>query len=159
MASGLAKDDWEVVVTNIIHILKPGGAIQWTEADFLHSAYLRGGLDSIPRTIEYVGQRFHAGIAHRLQYGFSTLPMILRQKGLCDTFQDVVASDRVSETREALTRASYNGIFGWAHKMLIENAASPWPLQETTELREKVEEEIKGGCYCRFEIYVTIGFV
>lgn len=158
MVSGLEKDDWEVVAANASHLLKPGGAIQWAEADFLGSAYLRGGSETIPRALEHVGRRFHVGMGHRLRYGYSTLPAALELQGLCHVLQDIVASDRVPETREALTRVSYDGIFGWAHKLHDENLAGAWTLQEIEDLKAKIEKEIKGGGYCRYEIYVTMGF-
>jgi len=73
-------------------------------------------------------------------------------------FQDRVASDRVPESREALTRVSYDGIFGWAHKSRVRDAPGAWTVEEIEELRTKSEKEIKLGCYCRYDIYVTIGF-
>ncbi len=76
MASGLEQDGWKVVTANAIQLLKPGGALQWAEADFLQSSYLRGSLITIPSTLQHVGKRFHEGIGHRLQYGYSTLPKI-----------------------------------------------------------------------------------
>ena len=158
MVSGLEKDDWVVVARNAIQLLKPGGVVQWAEADFVHSSYLRGGLDTTPRSLELVGRHFHEGMNYRLQYGYSTLPKILEQQGLCDVVQDIVASDRIAETRQALTRVSYAGIFGWAYKLLSKNVSGAWTPQEIEELREKCEEEISLGAYCRYEIYVTIGF-
>ncbi|KAL8786744.1 MAG: hypothetical protein Q9195_008078 [Heterodermia aff. obscurata] len=158
MVSGLEKDDWEVVAANARQLLKPGGAIQWAEADFLRSAYLRSGLQGTPRALQHVGRRFHEGLGHRLQFGYSTLPIVLQQHGFFNVFQDVVASDRVPETREALTRASYDGIFGWAHKLRIAKVVGAWTLDEVEELEAKTKEEIDSGCYCRYEIHVTIGF-
>ena len=158
MVTGLEKEDWEVVTVNALQLLKPGGAIQWAEGDFPNSAYLRGGSDTTPRSLEHVGRRFHEGIGHRLQYGHSTLPAIFEQQRLREVFQDIVVSDRLSETREDITRISYDGIFGWAHRMHIKGAPGAWTLQEIKELRRKCEGEIIAGGYCRFEIYVTIGY-
>jgi len=158
LMSAMEKDDWEVVAANAVRLLKPGGAIQWAEGDFLHSAYLRSGSETGPKNLEHVAQRFHEGIGHRLQYGHSTLPAIFEQQGLRGVFQDIVASDRISETRKNITRISYDGIFGWANQMHIKGAPGAWTLQEIKELRRKCEEEILAGGYCRFEIYVTIGY-
>ena len=158
MVSGLEKDDWDVVAANAIQLLKPGGAIQWAEAGFLQAAYLRGKASTTPRALEHVGHRFHEGMGHRLRHGYSALPTIFEHKGLRNVFQDIVASDRVSETRQALTQASYDGIFGWALKMQANSAPGAWTMEEVEELTGKCEEEIRGGCYCRFEMYVTIGF-
>lgn len=158
MVSGLEKDEWEIVAANALQLLKPGGAIQWAEADFLGSRYLRSGLQGTPRALQHVGRRFQEGISHRLQFGYSTLPVVLEQQGFHNIFQDVVASDRVPETREALTRASYDGIFGWAHMLRMRNVDGAWTLDEIEELKAKTKEEIDSGCYCRYEIYVTIGF-
>lgn len=158
LVTGMEKDDWEVVTSNALQLLKPGGAIQWAEADFLHSAYLRGGSDTAPKTLEHVGRRFHEGIGHRLQYGYSTLPAIFERQALRGVFQDIVASDRIPETRENITRISYDGIYGWAHQMRIKGAPGAWTVQEIKDLRKKCDEEIMAGGYCRFEIYVTIGY-
>jgi SAM-dependent methyltransferase len=46
LMSAMEKDDWEVVAANAVRLLKPGGAIQWAEGDFLHSAYLRSGSET-----------------------------------------------------------------------------------------------------------------
>ena len=101
-----------MVAANALRLLKPGESIQWAEADFLGSEYLRNGLQGSSRALQYVGRRFQEGLGHRLQFGYSTLPVVLEQQGFQDVFQDVVASDRVPETREALTRVSHDGIFG-----------------------------------------------
>lgn len=157
MVLGMEKQDWEVVAANAIQLLKPGGAIQWAEGNFLHCAYLRGS-NTIPKNMEHVGRRFHEVIGHHLLYGHSTLPAIFKQQGLHGVFQDIVASDRVPETREDITKISFDGIFGWAHQMHIKAAPGAWTPQEIKKLERKCEEEIVAGGYCRFEMYVTIGY-
>ena len=158
MVTGLEKDDWEVVTANALQLLKPGGAVQWAEADFLHAVFLRNGMQGTSPALQHVGRRFHEGIGHRLQFGYSTLPVVLEQQGFHDVFQQVVASDRLPETREALTRVSYDGIFGWAHQLRIKKIAGTWTLDEIEELEARTNEEIVLGSYSRYDIYVTIGF-
>lgn len=158
LVSGMDKDDWAVVTANAIQLLKPGGAIQWIEADFLQSKILSSCAGTTPEALEYVGRRFHEGMGHRLRYGHCTLPALFEQQALLGVFQDFVQSDRVPETREALTRVSYEGIFGWAYQVSQKGVPGAWTLDEIERLRKKCEDELTTGGYCKYTITVTVGY-
>jgi hypothetical protein len=158
MVSGIDEADWEVVAAHARSLLKPGGAIQWTEADFINSSYLRSSNMRAPDALKQVGKYFHQGLGYRLKHGHSELPAILAQQKFSMISQDILGSDRLLETRSDLTRISYAGIFGWAYQMYRKRTSRSWTPEEIKGLERRCEVEITEGSYCRFDIYVTIGF-
>ncbi|OTB07252.1 hypothetical protein M426DRAFT_8979 [Hypoxylon sp. CI-4A] len=157
IVAGMLPDEWSSVVKNLTKLLKPGGFIQWEEGDFISLRYYRGHVDAPGDTIRTLGGKFVGALRERFQYGWNTLPGQMREAGLDPVISDVVSSDRVPETREGLTLASIRGSFNWARWMIERKTPDAMPIEEVEQLEKKAYEELKTGCYVRFDIHVAVG--
>lgn len=158
MAAGIAPTEWELVVQNIIHLVKPGGAVQWEECNWADVQHIRGGIDSSVYTARLMGSRFKNALKDKFSYGWKILPHIFKSKGLTQVEEDILSSDRVVETRNALTRNGMQAIFSWSRLLSSRNADKSLPMDELDKLEAEAARDIESGCYVRFDIHVMLGF-
>jgi len=158
IVAGIKPSEWEVVVSNIVQLLKPGGAIQWEECNFAAVQHLRGGVMSSVHTARDMGGRFREALKDMFSHGWNILPQLFEGAGLEDVENDIVSSDRVAETRKAFTRNGMQAIFGWARLISSRNAPGSSPMDEIDRLEREAERDIESGCYVRFDIHVALGF-
>jgi hypothetical protein len=79
----MEPDDWELVLRNMLQLLKPGGAIQWEEPAFSQVQLLRGEPSSMTATMTRLSLMFRSGpLQQRFSHGWSTLPAIMEKCGL-----------------------------------------------------------------------------
>ncbi|KAB8294168.1 hypothetical protein EYC80_009608 [Monilinia laxa] len=134
IAAGIAPSEWELVVQNIIQLLKPGGAVQWEECNWADVQHLRGGVQSSVYTAQLMGARFKIGLKDKFSYGWKTLPQIFENKGLVRIEKDIVSSDRVFDTRAALTRNGMQAIFSWSRLLSSRNSKGSFSVDELDRL-------------------------
>ncbi|TGO47635.1 hypothetical protein BCON_0269g00010 [Botryotinia convoluta] len=158
MAAGIAPAEWELVVQNIIYLLKPGGAVQWEECNWADVQHIRGGIDSSVYTARLMGSRFKNALKDKFSYGWKILPQIFDSKGLIQIEEDILSSDRVVETRTALTRNGMQAIFSWSRLLSSRNAAGSLQMDELDLLESEAARDIESGCYVRFDVHVMLGF-
>ena len=158
LAAGIAPAEWEPAVRNIIKLLKPGGAIQWTECNWAGVQHLRGGTHSSIRSARFMGIQFKEGLKDKFSHGWNVLPKIFCDAGLIDVDEDVVSSDRVVETRKALTENGMQAIFAWARLVSSRSVEGSLPMDELRKLEIEAYKDIENGCYVRFNVHVIIGF-
>lgn len=82
----------------------------------------------------------------------------MRSAGLVRVDEDIVSSDRDVETREALTANGMLAIFAWAKLMSARGMPGSSPMDELKKLEAQAYENIRSGCYVRFDIYIALGF-
>jgi ubiquinone/menaquinone biosynthesis C-methylase UbiE len=150
--------DWDVAVRNLNRLLKPGGALQWEECNFADVQHLRGSTGSSVSAARFMGSLFREGLKEKLSHGWSTLPQIMGSAGLVRVDEDIVSSDRVVETREALTANGMVAIFGWAKLMSQRGMPRSCPMDELKRLEDQVHKDVKSGCYVRFDVHIALGF-
>ena len=153
LVGGFDKDDWKVATQKTIQLLKPGGAIQWEEANFPDAQHLRsGGKHTSAKTFWKVLSGIQQGLMHRFKWGYNILPDIFQELGLTHVETDEVSSDRVVATRRPLAETSAAGAMGWAKK------AGKFSQQEIEELERELKKEVADGAHSRYDIWVAIGF-
>lgn len=153
LVAAMDKDDWEVVTRNVLALLKPGGAIQWEEANFPASKRYRGGgagttIDAVVRMFAIL-QRM---LSDKFRYGWSTLPGIFKGLGMANVTSDVVSSDRVAETRQGLAMVSLSAVYS------VAKARALVDRQVLEAWNDEAREEIEAGAYNRYDIHVAVGF-
>lgn len=154
----MAPDEWEPAVRNLATLLKPGGFLQWEEGDFLHAPYLRSGAAPTGCDVSYaLLQAFRDGLNERFSYGWSTLSSYMRAAGLAPVVTDVVASDRLPETRARTTTNLMNLAVSWAQLMAQRGAPGAKTAEELDYAEGKVWEEIQSGFYVSYNIHVAYG--
>lgn len=158
----MSGDDWKTVAQNVCMLLKPGGAIQWTESNFMQLyPALRGSSDprsTSARLSTYVRTWLDLpGFAWRERLaasssGWSSLPHIFRDLGFQHVEDDVVSSDRLGEEGRKLGTE-------------IEMAAYASSFQlagmsdgEIEAIRKPAEAEAGNGAYVRWDVHIVRGF-
>ncbi|KAL8728065.1 MAG: hypothetical protein Q9166_005665, partial [cf. Caloplaca sp. 2 TL-2023] len=157
LTAAMAKStDWDIAVGNILPLLKPGGALQWEEGNFAQGRHLRGNEQSSVSAARYMGTIFRESLLDTFSYGWSTLPHIMRAVGFLGVDEDIVSSDRIVETRKALTQNGMRAILAWAKKM--DHDTLGFPVEKLREFETQAERDIESGCYVRFDIHIVMGF-
>lgn len=158
LAAAMEPSDWEPVVRNMLQLLKPGGAIQWVEPAFSQVQHVRGRANSRTATMRKLQGMFQSGpLKERFSHGWSTLPEIMEKCGL-RVETDVVSSDRVIETRRALTENGLVALLGFARMMATKQAPGAMSMAQIEETEDAAMKEIESGCYCRYDVHTAIGF-
>ena len=158
LAAAMSPPDWGLTVRNLMLLLKPGGALQWEECNFAGVQHLRGRSDSTVYAARRIGRLFRDALHEKFSYGWSTLPTEMTKAGLIDVEEDIVSSDRATDTREALTSNGMSAMFGWARLMSKSNSPGALSTSELEVLELQAFEDIRSGCYVRFDIHVALGF-
>lgn len=157
LAAGVDSSEWPLVVSNAVRLLKSGGWLQWTECNWASARCLKGELGSRIDVSERWRKGFADALGERFSSSFSTLAENMRSAGLGSVSIDVVSSDRVTETRERMTRNNMKAVMAWAAMMIERGSIGSVTLDEFAGEESKVEEEIQTGCYVRYDVYTVIG--
>ncbi|KAL6720638.1 hypothetical protein ACLMJK_002563 [Lecanora helva] len=158
LTAAMNPQDWTKAVSNIVMLLKPGGAIQWGEGNFAHVSHLRGEVTSTISAARSMGILFRDALNEKFSYGWNTLPQIMLDLGLMQVEEDIVSSDRLAETREAMTVNGMVAIFDWARSMSRRGSPASLSMEDLSVLEKQAYEDIKSGCYVRFNMHVVFGF-
>ena|SRR5579871_1856351 len=162
LIAGISGDDWKTVTQNVCMLLKPGGAIQWTEGDFaqLYPA-LRGSsnprhtsarLNTYVRTwLDLPGFAWRERLAASPS-GWSSIPHIFRDLGFQDVEDDVVSSDRLGEEGRRLGTQIEMGVY--ASSFQVAGLSD----DEIEAIRKPAEEDVINGAYLRWDLHVIREF-
>lgn len=162
-----SDDVWKATLKNLVDLVKPGGVLQWTEGCFKDLQIVSG--DSGDSSS---GNVFREA---RLQsWGFRNMPegimqtvalaQWFREEGrLADVTEDLVASDRLPETRKEFTMLTHGAIFTVMKTRLkemreggkVEEGA--WTLEEVEQKEKDALREIDAGAYVKFDIQAIVG--
>nr|OQO31719.1 hypothetical protein B0A51_01067 [Rachicladosporium sp. CCFEE 5018] len=161
---GLPAGTWETACTNLFKLLKPGGWLQWEEANFGNlsvlqsspSAYeIRNSTDAFRRAI--VSEIDGRGVGFR---DVARLDSIFGAAGFEDVRQDLLASDRVLETRKGFSLAVVGAMRGMM-KMVssADEKGSRWREggDEWEQLNRTEEAMTREEIYYRAEFMVVTG--
>ncbi|KAF7909156.1 hypothetical protein EAE99_011526 [Botrytis elliptica] len=146
------------MVQNLLKLLKPGGAIQWKECNWMETQYYRSDIDLSVQAARSMCARFKEAMKDNFSYGWNILPRIYEEFGMGDVVEDIISSDRIVETRAAMARNAMDAIFGWARLVSSRNLAGSLSAEELIRLEREVERQIASGCYVRYDVHVVLGF-
>ncbi|KAG8167483.1 hypothetical protein KVR01_003172 [Diaporthe batatas] len=151
LVAAMLPGDWPGVVSNVARLVKPGGWVQWEECDMAGTKYLRGGEASKVDAVRQIGRMFLDALHENLSHGWNTLSDDMRAAGLMPIPIDCVSTDRLPNTRAKMTANGMRAVISWIRKTgAIRN-------EELEQIERQVYENIRSGCYCRFEVYVHCG--
>ena len=71
---------------------------------------------------------------------------------------DVVSSDRVVDTRRALTENGLVALLGFARMLAAKQAPGAISTAQIQEMEGAAIREIESGCYVRYDVHTAIGF-
>lgn len=158
LAAAMEPEDWAKAVSHAKMLLKPGGAIQWTEGDFSNVKHLRGAAVSSTSAARSMGVLFRDALRGKFLHGWSNLSCIMQEEFFEGVEEDIISSDRVPDTRKAMTANGMIAIFDWARRMSARGAPGSKSTGELSVLEKEVDNDIQSGCYVRFDVYVVLGF-
>ena len=151
---------WESTLRNVLTLLKPGGAIQWTEGNFLEARGFRGvseastGGHALTR-----GQRqFNATLVKRFKWCYPEWTELFEGAGLQRVEEDVLSTDRLVEQRPEFTEIGIGAVYGALANLAKTGGEGYWGVEEVKEARERALEDRKSGAYLRWDLNVTVGF-
>lgn len=154
----LPPDDWISVAKHAVQLLKPGGALQWIEGNFIQAMTV---LQSTPETktaaATQVMTKAISSMPH-LNWFVTNLPRVLKDVGFADVIPNVMSTDRVAEDRKEISHIASgagHGILRMMSKNGVEEAPS---ATETERLVEEMKTEIDGGAYLRVDLWQFVAF-
>lgn len=157
LITAILPEEWGSVVRNLVTLLRPGGFIQWEECEFLNAEYLASRPGARLEKTRYVGDLFRAAQWERFKKGWNTLPQEMRDAGLTAVVSEAVPSDRDPETRESITTSILSLCFTWARMMRERGAPGAMSADELDVLQREVADEIRSGCYFKYNIHIACG--
>lgn len=157
LAAAMGADEWAPVVRNVARLLRPGGWLQWEECDFAGVKHFRGREGAHVDAARRLGRAFRDGLLARFEHGWNTLPGDMHDAGLAPVTSDMVSSDRLPETRERITANGMRAILAWAQLMTSKAVPGSMSAEELQKAERDAYEDIRSGCYVRFDIYVACG--
>lgn len=155
LSMGLLESDWPFVVANLSRLLKPGGALQWEECNFLASTQQGFYPESTFGAVHMIEKLLLDTFAPHFTVGYNTLPDEMKSAGLIEIETDIVGSDRVKSTLGPYTANSMCVCFQWARSG---KDPVPWNEEELVDLERQAFRDIASGGYVRFDIHVNWGF-
>ncbi|KAI0971599.1 hypothetical protein F4678DRAFT_433473 [Xylaria arbuscula] len=156
LVAAMRPEDWEPAVRNFSSILRPGGYLQWEECDFLGAEWLPGNPGASVDKMKHLGYTFRAALHDQLNHGWNTLPQHMQAAGLVSIVTDVASSDRDFKAREIYATSALTLFLNWAHLMIERGATGPM-FNDLRDLEKAARQEIKSGCYFKFNIHVACG--
>ena len=159
LTMGLAGRDWQTCASNVMSLLKPGGWVQWEEADFpgmdvlqnVSGASRAACKKALQGVIE--GYRVHGKLGGEAR----KLGEIVQAAGYEQCEEDVVGSDRVADCRTAFTVVNKGAAVGLLN-FVAKDPGSGWTSDRVEELSRLCDEEIKDDkVYWRVDLHVAIG--
>ncbi|KAI9722764.1 MAG: hypothetical protein M1828_004460 [Chrysothrix sp. TS-e1954] len=155
LVAALDAHEWETVARNCVQLLKPGGHIQWDEANFARARQaLRGEVDSTVADLNRLNEVFPEVLRARFEHGWSDLARVFSELGLQDVQVDLVSSDRLLEHRHTATRNTVAAIWSLLRDMETKMGKTIVPEDKLKELMEGVEKDVRSGAYIRYDIHV-----
>jgi hypothetical protein len=151
---------WESTLKNVMTLLKPGGAIQWTEGNFWSARGYRGS-NSTSSAGHYLtkGQlKMNGHLNERFGFNFPDFDTLFTDAGLQDVESDVSSTDRLPEQRQAFTEIGVGAVFGALKNMASTKTAGYWTEEEVDSNKLRAVEDMQSGAYLRWDIHVSIGF-
>jgi SAM-dependent methyltransferase len=151
---------WESTLKNVMTLLKPGGAIQWTEGNFWTARGYRGSnsTSSVGHYLTKGQLKMNGHLKERFGFNFPDFDALFTGAGLQDVESDLLSTDRLPEQRQAFTEIGVGAVFGALKNMAGTKTEGYWTEEEVDSNKLKAVDDMQSGAYLRWDINVNIGF-
>lgn len=151
---------WQRVLANLLALLKPGGAICWTEGDFLVARGFRGeaGTSSAGHELTRGQLQLNNTLIRRFGYSFPSFQTLFEDGGLQRVSEDVLSTDRDPAQRGEFTDLGIGAVFGGLRNLAKVKEDGYWDEQEVERRKELAQGDRENGAYLRWDIHVGVGF-
>lgn len=134
VVAGMKAADWKLIIENLLSMLKPGGYLQWGEADLTRPLVLRNGND--PASFKFLPdlmKKWEVALSQRDLSGPRRLAGLITSAGGSEVSVDLFSSDRLPEVRSASTLNYVKAVLG--------SGVS----EDTETILRGVEEDVAAG--------------
>ncbi|KAJ4362147.1 hypothetical protein N0V95_001495 [Ascochyta clinopodiicola] len=151
---------WKAVLDNVLTLLKPGGAICWTEGNFLVARGFRGNAPSSTpgHHLTRAQVQLNSTLEKRFGYSFPSLAKLFEAAGLTGVEEDVLSTDRLPEQRGEFTDLGIGAVFGGLGNLARVGGEGYWDKEEVERRRGLAVGDRESGAYLRWDIHVGVGF-
>nr|OQO22414.1 hypothetical protein B0A51_09822 [Rachicladosporium sp. CCFEE 5018] len=150
---GLVGEQWHTTARNLLAMLKPGGFLQWEEADFAHPIYHSGSDDDTTCSALETLTNHALAVSQptgRLLDESTRLPGFLGLAGFVEVEERVVGSDAVPEWRERFMRIGIKAFGGILRISKFDEGAR-------VRLVKEAEKAVDEGAWGETKFHVVIG--
>lgn len=153
-------DVWQRVLANILTLLKPGGAIVWTEGNFLVARGFRGAQKKSTAGHHLTrGQlQLNNTLIKRFGYSFPSFSKLFEDAGLQGVEEDVLSTDRDPQQRGEFTDLGIGAVFGGLRNLAKVREEGYWDESEVERRKALAQKDRESGAYLRWDIHVGVGF-
>ena len=154
------EDVWRRVLDNILTLLKPGGAISWTEGNFLVARGFRGAEKASTSGHHLTtGQlQLNNTLIRRFGYSFPSFTKLFEDAGLEGVDEDVLSTDRLPEQRGDFTDLGIGAVFGGLRNLAKVREEGYWDEGEVERRKALAVGDRESGAYLRWDIHIGVGF-
>ena len=139
LIAALQSADWDVVMHNVVQLLKPGGMVQWYESDYGNFRCLRNNPEYVRYTaIPKLLEKFKSIMGDRLTAPGHRLPEVAVAR-LENVELDIHSTDRVPETRAQWMSQAVIALLAWAENN------SGWSAEELDQVKSGIKIDIDNG--------------
>ncbi|KAF2876998.1 S-adenosyl-L-methionine-dependent methyltransferase [Massariosphaeria phaeospora] len=157
----MGRGVWESTLRNVLTLLKPGGAIQWTEGNFLVARGFRGAAPASTggHWLSRAQAQMNNTLVNRFGFNFPDFTQLYADAGLERVEEDVLSTDRLPEQRPDFTEIGSGAVLGALKNLAGAGGDGCWDEAKVEECREKARVDAESGAYLRWDIHVTVGFL
>ena len=155
----LNSKGWITVAQNIFKLLKPGGYLQWFESDFPNIKALQSDPQIGSEATYALRDAFFELQREEDRAQPDAVNPSLKRNVLSAGFEnvreDVIASDRVAETRKEHSMTGLRAVYGGTLNSITKKGGG-WVHDEkwVEEMYQKAVKEAEGGVYLRWDMHV-----
>lgn len=151
---------WQRVLNNVLTLLKPGGALCWTEGNFLVARGFRGSQRDATAGHDLTRAQLQLNntLIRRFGYSFPSLQKLFEEAGLQDVDEDVLSTDRLPELRGEFTDLGIGAVFAGLGNLAKVKEEGGWDEEEVQRRRTLAVRDRESGAYLRWDIHVGVGF-
>ncbi|CAO2657598.1 Nn.00g037240.m01.CDS01 [Neocucurbitaria sp. VM-36] len=151
---------WKETLTNILALLKPGGAITWTEGNFLVARGFRGAgkKSTAGHALTAAQIQLNSTLVKRFGYSFPDFKELFEGAGLKDVQTDVISTDRLVEMRREFTEIAVGAVLGGLKNLAKAGTEGYWSEEEVEARGQEAVADMESGAYLRWDILVAVGF-
>lgn len=158
---GLTGEDWNTVARNAMQLLKPGGYLQWCEADFENMDMLqtKGGSSRVAHEELFGFIREMMRKHGKLAGDVNRLGETVRKAGFQDCSEDLVSSDRWPNMRRESSDIEHAAVVSIARAFVANLKDEHTRTEQDVEnLCRRCDEEVaESEPYWRWNIKVVVG--
>ena len=151
---------WESTLRNALTLLKPGGAIQWVEGNFITARGYRGASPTSTKGyyLTLARRKVNSVQKERIGLNFPDFINLFQDAGLHNIEEDVSSTDRLPELRQKFTDQMVGALFRLLKNLASTKTEGYWSEEEVDGFHEKAVADMQSGAYLRWDLHVTIGF-